>query len=59
MNHQEFMDILHELIVLDLDDGCTQIQNVQPSDEAASMPNGLLVRTKDGSTFRLCMVQVA
>ena len=60
MNEQDFRDVLHEALIMYMDDeGENTISRVQTFEEAGVLTanTGLVIKTEDGSEFQLTIVQ--
>jgi hypothetical protein len=58
MTEREFRELLHEILVIEREEGNSLISNVQPFEGVLMTNNeGLIVRTKDGSEFQLTIVK--
>jgi hypothetical protein len=59
MNEKEFAEVLHEALILYMEDGLSEVKEVKTFKNAGvvGLSDGLMVRTKDGSEFQLIIIR--
>lgn len=59
MNTKDFMEVLQEILILDMEDTGSSIMKVDRLETAPMDDNsGLMVRAKDGSVFQLAVIKL-
>jgi hypothetical protein len=59
MREKEFKEVIHEALILYVEDGLSEIKEVKTFKNSGvdGIREGLIVKTKDGSEFQLIIVR--